>query len=87
MGQTGALATITAKMGVPIWIPSLFKGLVGLAFLGAVPGLWAGDGRAVPLAFLGAVGALLLGPGPAVMGVAAILCLTVFRETSQHQPA
>lgn len=87
MGQTGALATMAAKMGVPIWLPSLFKGLVGLAFLGAAPGLWAGDGRAVPLAFLGAVGALLLGPGPAFMGVVAIICLTVFRETSQHQPA
>jgi hypothetical protein len=36
---------------------------------------------------LGALGSLLLGPGPGVMGVIAILCLTVFRETAEHQPA
>lgn len=87
VGQTGAFMTTAAKLGMPIWLPSLFKAFVGLAFLGAVPGLWAGDGRAVPLAFLGALGSLLLGPGPAVMGIVALICLTVFRETSQHQPA
>ncbi|MCC6649870.1 MAG: hypothetical protein IT348_01830 [Candidatus Eisenbacteria bacterium] len=87
MGQTGTLATMAAKIGMPVWLPNIFKALVGLAFLGAVPGLWAGDGRAMPLAFLGAVGSLLLGPGPAVMGVIALICLTMFRETAQHQPA
>ncbi|MFN8588392.1 MAG: hypothetical protein U0704_11410 [Candidatus Eisenbacteria bacterium] len=87
VGQVGGFATMAAKIGMPVWLPNLFKGFVGLAFLGAVPGLWAGDGRATPLAFLGAVGALLLGPGPAVMGVVALICLTVFRETAAHQPA
>jgi hypothetical protein len=36
---------------------------------------------------LAAVGSLLLGPGPAAMGVVALVCLFVFRETEQHQPA
>ena len=53
MGQTGTLATMAAKIGMPVWLPNIFKALVGLAFLGAVPGLWAGDGRAMPLAFIG----------------------------------
>ena len=87
MGDPGAFVTTAVKMGLPIWAPSLFKGFVGLAFLGAVPGLWAGVGLAVPLALLGAVGSLLVGPGPAVMGVVALICLTVFRETEQHRPA
>ena len=70
-----------------IWVPNLFKAAIGLAWLGAVPGLWAGDGRAYPLALLAAAGSLVLGPGPAAMGVLGLVCLTVFRETAQHQPA
>lgn len=87
LDQQGPLVDMGLKLGLPVAVPYLIKGFIGLAFLGAVPGLWAGDWRAWPLALLGALGALLLGPGPAVMGVIAIICLTVFRETDQHQPA
>jgi len=87
MGQSGAFVSTLAKLGLPIWAPNLLKAAIGLAWLGGVPGLWAGDWRAWPLVLLAAVGSLLLGPGPAVMGIIGILCLTVFRETEQHQPA
>lgn len=87
MGQEGVFVTTLVHFGAPIWAPNLLKGLIGLAWLGAVPGLWAGDWRAYPLALLAALGSLLLGPGPGVMGIVGLICLTVFRETEQHQPA
>jgi len=65
----------------------VLKGLIGLAWLAGVPGLWAGDGRAWPLVLAAALGSLLLGPGPAAMGVLAIVCLIGFRETAVHEPA
>ena len=87
LGRMGAFVDLPFKMGMATWVPHLVKGLIGLAWLGGVPGLWAGDGRAVPLTALAALGSLLLGPGPAVMGVVGLLCLFVFRETEQHLPA
>jgi hypothetical protein len=78
---------IAVRLGLPIWAPNLAKAAIGGAWLAGVPGLWAGDWRAWPLTLLGAVGSLLLGPGPGVMGLLGIVCLTVFRETSAHQPA
>ena len=87
MGQEGVFVNTVVHLGAPVWVPYLLKGLIGLAWLGAIPGLWAGDWRAWPLALLAALGSLLLGPGPGVMGIIAIICLTVFRETDQVQPA
>jgi hypothetical protein len=87
MGQQGAFVDIAVRLGLPIWVPNLAKAAIGGAWLAGVPGLWAGDWRAWPLTMLGAVGSLLLGPGPGVMGLLGIVCLTVFRETSAHQPA
>ena len=87
LGQQGALADLALKMGLPIWLPSLLKVGVGGAYLAGVSGLWAGEWAAWPLVLVGALGSLLLGPGPGVMGIIAIICLTVFRETPAHQPA
>ncbi|MEQ1833974.1 MAG: hypothetical protein ABL977_13040 [Candidatus Eisenbacteria bacterium] len=87
LGQQGPLADMALQVGLPIWLPSLLKAGIGSTYLAGVPGLWAGDWRAYPLVLLGAVGSLLLGPGPGVMGLIAIVCLTVFRETAAHQPA
>ena len=87
ISQQGLFVDLSLKLGLPIWAPNLMKAAIGGAYLAGVPGLWAGDWRAWPLVMLGALGSLLLGPGPGVMGIIAILCLTVFRETSEHQPA
>jgi hypothetical protein len=87
VGQMGAFVDLPVRLGMATWVPHLLKGLVGLAWLAGVPGLWAGEGRVVPLVALAAAGSLLLGPGPAAMGVVALVCLFVFRETDQHQPA
>ena len=34
-----------AAWHLPVWLPLLFKSLLGLAWLAGVPGLWAGDPR------------------------------------------
>ena len=87
VGQQGAFVDVAVRLGLPIWVPNLLKAAIGGAWLTGVPALWAGDWRGWPLVMLGAAGSLLLGPGPGVMGLLGIICLTVFRETSQHQPA
>ena len=87
VGQQGAFVDVAVRLGLPIWVPNLLKAAIGGAWLAGVPALWAGDWRGWPLVMLGAAGSLLLGPGPGVMGLLGIICLTVFRETSQHQPA
>ena len=87
VGQMGMFVDLPVKLGFATWVPHLVKGLIGLAWLAGVPGLWVGDARAVPLTALAAVASLLLGPGPAVMGVVGLVCLFAFRETDQHQPA
>lgn len=87
MGHEGVFVDLVLKLGAPVWVPMLLKGLIGLAWLAGVPGVWVGDGRAVPLVALAALGSLLLGPGPGVMGLVGLVCLTVFRETEAHQPA
>lgn len=84
MGQEGFLVDLLVRtMHLPIAVPNLLKAAIGLAWLGAVPGLWAGDGRAYPLALLAAAGSLLLGVGPAVCGVLGLVCLVAFRETPE----
>lgn len=88
LGQQGMLVDIMVKtLKLPILVPNLLKTAIGLAWLGAVPGLWAGDWRAYPLALLAAAGSLLLGPGPAIAGVIGLVCLVAFRETEDFLPA
>lgn len=87
VGQQGLFVDLAVKLGLPAVVPNTLKGLIGLAWLAAVPGLWAGDGRAYPLALLAAAGSLLLGPGPAVMGILGLVSLVAFRETEDVQPA
>jgi hypothetical protein len=87
LGQMSGFVDLPVKMGFATWVPNVVKGLIGLAWLAGVPGLWAGEGRAVPLVALAAAGSLLLGPGPAAMGVVGFICLFGFRETEQHRPA
>ena len=87
ISQKGPLVDIALKLGLPIMVPNLLKAAIGLAWLGAVPGLWAGDWRAYPLGLLAAAGSLLLGPGQGIAGIIGLVCLIVFRETDQVQPA
>jgi len=63
------------------------KALLGLAWVGGVLGLWAGDGKAYPLA-LGAAALTLLYPGGGmVMAVLALVCLIFFRENADEVAA
>jgi hypothetical protein len=96
VGQEGPLADLAAKLGLPVWLPLVFKSLIGLAWLGGVPGLWAGDpqlpfvpvpGAAYMLTLAAAAGSLLLPGGPMVMGVIALICLIGFREKAEEVPA
>jgi len=63
------------------------KTLLGLAWLGGVLGLWAGDSRAYPLALLAAAASLLYPYGPAFMGVVGLIALLMFREDEKVVPA
>ena len=76
-----------AQFGISPIVPSLLKGLLGLAWIGGVLGVWAGDARAVPLVLLAAVGSLLYPGGGMVMAVLALICLFVFREDASVLPA
>jgi len=86
MGDRGPWMGLAAKLNLPVWLPSLAKAGIGLAWLGGVPGLWAGDLRAYPLVLLAAAGSLLYPTGPAVMGAIALVCLVVFREDGKAVP-
>lgn len=87
VGEEGLLMDTAYRLGLPIWVPLGYKTLIGLAWLGGVPGLWAGDWRAYPLTLLAAAGSLLLPGGPMVMGVIALICLIGFREDAEKVPA
>lgn len=86
-GELGPWMDLGARLGLPPIVMSLAKGFLGLAWLAGVPGLWAGDMRAYPLVLLAAAGSLLYPPGPTVMGIIALICLTVFREKPDTIPA
>ena len=87
VGQNHPLYAILSSVGMPVWVTSILQAGVGLAWMGGVLGLWAGDWKAYPLALLGALGSLLLGPGPAAMGVIGLICLVGFRQNAQEIPA
>ena len=87
VGQNGPWVDLATKIGlspIPVY---LLKGLLGLAWLAGVPGLWAGDGRAYPLVLLAAAGSLLYPIGPSIMGAIALVCLLAFREKPGTVPA
>ena len=87
-GHYGPWADLFIKLGLPRFAADLLKGFVGLAWLGAVPGLWAGDARAYWLAAVRAALLTLFYPGgPMVMAVIALICLFGFRENAEEVPA
>jgi hypothetical protein len=87
VGQFGPWVTLGQTLGVHAAVAPALKLLVGVAWLGGVAGLWAGDWRAYPLALLAAAGSLLYPWGPMVMGVVGLVCLVVFRERPDTIPA
>ena len=87
-GHYGPWADLFIKLGLPRFAADLLTGFVGLAWLGAVPGLWAGDARAYWLAAVPAALLTLFYPGgPMVMAVIALICLFGFRENAEEVPA
>jgi hypothetical protein len=87
VGQYGPWMDLAAKLHLPLPAVQLAKAFVGLLWLAAVPGLWAGDGRAYPLALAAAALSLLYPWGPTVMGVVGLVCLLGFREDAAAVPA
>jgi hypothetical protein len=87
LGQPGPWVSAAGALGVHAAVAPLLKAFLGLAWLGGVAGLWAGDWRAYPLALLAAAGSLLYPWGPSLMGAVALVCLVVFRERSDTVPA
>jgi hypothetical protein len=96
LGQEGIVMDMAAKYHLSIFVPLGFKTLIGLAWLGGVIGLWAGDPKLplmplpTPAYFLtlaAAAGSLLLPGGPMVMGLIGLVCLLGFRENAEQVPA
>ena len=87
VGQNNLWFGILESAGLPVWVASVVQALVGLAWIGGVLGLWAGEWLAWPLALVGALGSLLFPIGPAVMGVVGLICLVGFRQRPQEIPA
>ena len=86
--QYGPWADLLIKLKLPHVAGDLLKGFLGLAWLGAVPGLWAGDAKAYWLAAVPAALLTLFYPGgPMVMAVIALICLFGFRENAEEVPA
>ncbi|OGF13601.1 MAG: hypothetical protein A2W00_07870 [Candidatus Eisenbacteria bacterium RBG_16_71_46] len=87
LGLQGPWMDLALKLGIPPLVPMALKSLLGLAWIGGVLGLWAGDWRAYPLALLGAAGSLLYPGGPMVMGAIGLAALLFLREDSTKVPA
>jgi hypothetical protein len=84
-GQYGPWAVVFQKLGLPMVAAEVLKGVVGLGWLAAVPGLWAGDARAYWLAAVPVALVTLLYPtGPSIMAAIALVCLLFFRESPEH---
>ncbi len=80
VGQTGPWIDLAVKLHVPLVAVLGLKTVIGLLWLAAVPGLWLGQAPAYPVALLAAALSILCPVGPALMGIAALVCLLVFRE-------
>jgi hypothetical protein len=87
VGQPGPWVGLAQTLGIHSAVAPVLKLLVGLAWMGGVAGLWAGDWRAYPLALLAAAGSLLYPWGPSVMGAIGLVCLVAFRERADTVPA
>ncbi len=87
VGETGPWMSLVQKLGLPPIVALGLKSMLGLAWVGGVLGLWAGDWRAYPLALLAAAGSLLHPGGSMVMGAIALVCLIFFRESADAVPA
>lgn len=85
--QTGPWMALATNMNVPVWVVSLLKTGLGLAWVAGVLGLWAGDWKAYPLVLAAAAGSLLSPVGPSIMSVIALICLLMFREDPETVPA
>ena len=87
VGEPGVWTPLLGRMGVDPMLVNGLKALLGLAWVGGVLGLWAGDGKAYPLA-LGAAALTLLYPGGGmVMAVLALVSLIFFRENADEVAA
>ena len=80
VGQTGPWIDLAVKLHLPLTLVLGAKAVIGLLWLAAVPGLWLGQSQAYPVALLAAALSVLYPVGPMVMGIAALVCLLVFRE-------
>jgi len=87
VARLGPWMDIAARLHIPPIVVLGAKSALGLAWIGGVLGVWAGDGRAVPLVLLAAAGSLLYPVGPSVMGAIALVCLALFREGAKVVPA
>lgn len=86
MGEFGPWVDWAIKLGIhPVFAWGL-KTIVGLMWLGGVPGLWAGDWRAYPLVLGAAVLSVFYPGGPMVMGLLGLVCLLAFREKATDVP-
>jgi hypothetical protein len=79
-GQAGPWIDLAVRMNLPVTLVLGLKTLIGLLWLAGVPGLWAGDSRAVAPVMLAALLSALYPVGPSIMGVLALVCLLRFRE-------
>jgi len=86
-GDYGPWVNWAMAMGLHPIVAWGLKTMVGLMWLGGVPGLWAGDWRAYPLVLGAAVLSLAYPGGPMVMGAVGLICLLGFREKSSDVPA
>src|SRR5262245_22566167 len=87
VGQLGPWMMLAQKVGIPPVAVLGAKAVVGAAWIFGVPGLWAGDGRALPLVLFAAVLSLLNPFGPTAMAVLALACIGFFRERPGTLPA
>ena len=87
VGQNNLWFGVLGNLGLPLWVASIMQTAVGLAWIGGVLGLWAGEWLAYPLALVAALGSLLFPIGPAVMGVLGLICLVAFRQKAEEIPA
>ncbi len=86
-GDYGPWVNWVMALGLHPVIAWGLKTVVGLMWLGGVPGLWAGDWRAYPLVLGAAALSLLYPGGPMLMGAIGLVCLLFFREKATDVPA
>ena len=86
MGEYGPWVDWAMKLGFHPAIAWGLKTVVGLMWLGGVPGLWAGDWRAYPLVLMAALLTCFYPGGPMVMGILGLFVALAFREKPTDIP-